>query len=161
MQVSPHATPVLRHLSLWKPQTRDSRAEGHEFEDGSRRLDDSLRSPTRHYHRLMTDVTASVAGPLSGPTGRRVAAHRAQLRDVLRRHGVRNPQLFGSVARGEEGPGSDVDILVELAPGTGLLAIARMQAELEAMLGVGVDLVPSADLKPAVRARVEHDLISL
>ncbi|MCL2422536.1 MAG: nucleotidyltransferase family protein [Micrococcales bacterium] len=108
----------------------------------------------------MTDVDAGVR-PLTGPTGRLVTAHRTELREVLRRHSVTNPMLFGSVARGDDHPGSDVDILVDFPPGTGLFSIAQMQAELEEVVGVDVDLVPAAGLKPVVRARVEPDLIAL
>ncbi len=109
----------------------------------------------------MTEVAGSVAGPLDGPTGRLVAAHRGELRDVLRHYGVTNVRLFGSVARGDDHEGSDVDLLVDFAPGTGLFTIATIQAELEEILGVEVDLVPDAGLKATVRDRVEHDLISL
>jgi predicted nucleotidyltransferase len=54
-----------------------------------------------------------------------------------------------------------VDLLVQFAPGDGLFTIARIQRELEDILGVEIDLVPDAGLKAAVRERVEHDLISL
>jgi len=104
----------------------------------------------------MTDVASR-----TGPVGRLVAAHRSELREVLSRHGVTNPRVFGSVARGDDRPDSDVDILVDLPPGTGLFAIARMQAELEGILGVDVDLVPAAGLKPLVRATVESDMVAL
>jgi predicted nucleotidyltransferase len=43
----------------------------------------------------------------------------------------------------------------------GLLGLGRVQAELEAILGTKVDLVPASDLKPAVRARAERDLVAL
>jgi uncharacterized protein len=64
------------------------------------------------------------------------------------------------VARGEDRPGSDVDLLADLPP-MGLLGLGRVQADLEALLGAKVDLVPASDLKPAVRARAEHDLVAL
>lgn len=99
--------------------------------------------------------------PLSGPTGRLVAAHRREVREVLRRHGVANPRLFGSVARGDDHVGSDVDILVDFASGTSLFDILRIQDELQEILGVDVDLVPDAGLKDRVRVRAERDLIEL
>lgn len=103
----------------------------------------------------------NTAGPLTGPLGRRVSARRAELRQVLDRHGVRNARLFGSVARGDDDNDSDVDILVDFAPGTGLFAIAGIQAELEEILGTDVDLIPDAGLKDNVRAHVENDMIAL
>jgi predicted nucleotidyltransferase len=65
------------------------------------------------------------------------------------------------VARGEDRPDSDVDLLAELPPGMSLFGLARLQAELEAILGTRVDLVSSADLKPDVRSRAERDLVAL
>ena len=76
-------------------------------------------------------------------------------------HEVTNLRVFGSVARGEDRPDSDVDLLVDLPPDIGLLGLGRVQAELEAILGTKVDLVPASDLKPAVRARAERDLVAL
>lgn len=71
--------------------------------------------------------------PLSGPTGRLVVARREQLRQVLERHGVRNARIFGSVARGDDHQGSDLDILVDFAPRTSLFTVLRIQDELEAI----------------------------
>ncbi len=109
----------------------------------------------------MTDAASTAHRSLAGPTGQLLAAHRGELREVLRRHGVLNVRVFGSVARGDDREGSDVDLLVELPSGTGLFTIARIQEELEAILGVPVDLVPDAGLKPNIRTRVERDLIAL
>jgi predicted nucleotidyltransferase len=76
-------------------------------------------------------------------------------------HGVTHLRVFGSVARGQDRPDSDVDLLADLPPGVGLLTLSRVQAELEAILGASVDLVPAADLKPDVRSRVEAELVAL
>jgi len=100
-------------------------------------------------------------GRLSGPVGRRVRRHRHDLVAAAAAHGVRNLRVFGSVARGQDRPDSDVDLLVDLPPGLGLFGLGRVQAELEAILGTQVDLVPAQDLKPGVRARVEHELVAL
>lgn len=109
----------------------------------------------------MNSTSPSNLAPLSGPTGRVVAAHRHELRDVLQRHGMTNAQLFGSVARGEDQPGSDVDILVDFPAGTSLFTILRVQDELEEILGVAVDLISRSGLKSRVRTRVQQDLIAL
>jgi len=90
-----------------------------------------------------------------------VAACRAQLLDVLRRHGLTNPEVFGSAARGDDRDGSDLDLLVDLAPGTSIVDLIGVQYELEDLLGVHVDLVPRNALKARVRARAEKDLIAL
>ncbi len=98
---------------------------------------------------------------LSGPVGRQVRRKRRDLVAAAAAHDVTNLRVFGSVARGEDRPDSDVDLLVDLPPHMGLLGLGRVQADLEAILGAKVDLVPAGDLKPAVRARAEHDLVAL
>ena len=98
---------------------------------------------------------------LSGPVGRRVRRHRQDLISAAAAHGIQNLRVFGSVARGEDRPDSDVDLLADLPPGLSLFGLGRVEAELEAILGTRVDLIPAADLKPGVRKRVERDLVSL
>jgi uncharacterized protein len=98
---------------------------------------------------------------LSGPVGRQVRRKRRDLVAAAAAHEVTNLRVFGSVARGEDRPDSDVDLLVDLPPHLGLLGLGRVQAELEAILGAKIDLVPASDLKPAVRARAERDLVAL
>ena len=98
---------------------------------------------------------------LSGPVGRRVRRRRHDLVEAAAAHGVQNLRVFGSVARGDDRPDSDVDLLADLPPGLSLFGLGRVEADLEAILGSRVDLIPARDLKPGVRARVEHDLIAL
>jgi predicted nucleotidyltransferase/DNA-binding XRE family transcriptional regulator len=98
---------------------------------------------------------------LSGPVGRQVRRKRRALVAAAAAHEVTNLRVFGSVARGEDRPDSDVDLLVDLPAHMGLLGLGRVQADLEAILGAKVDLVPASDLKPAVRARTERDLVAL
>jgi predicted nucleotidyltransferase len=69
--------------------------------------------------------------------------------------------VFGSVARGEERPDSDVDLLGELPTGMGLFGLGRLQSDLEAVVGLPVDLIPAGDLKPNLRGRVVADLVPL
>ena len=110
------------------------------------------------------DLRLQLARPidrLTGPVGRRVRRNRSKIRAIVADHGARNLRLFGSVARGDDRPDSDVDLLVDLRPGTGLLALARLQADLEAVLDARVDLVAPGDLKPNVRRRIERDLVTL
>lgn len=75
-------------------------------------------------------------------------AHRESVAAILERHRMSNPRVFGSVASGQDGPGSDLDLLVDASPGLDLLDIVDAAAELEALLGVPVDLVTSRSLRP-------------
>jgi uncharacterized protein len=98
---------------------------------------------------------------LSGPVGQRVRRRRQDLIAAAAAHGVTNLRVFGSVARGADRPDSDLDLLADLPQGMGLLGLGRVQAELEAIVGSRVDLVPAGDLKPEVRARARRDLVAL
>jgi predicted nucleotidyltransferase/DNA-binding XRE family transcriptional regulator len=98
---------------------------------------------------------------LSGPVGRRVRRGRHDLVAAAAAHGASNLRVFGSVARGQDLPDSDLDLLVDLPPSLGLFGLGRLQADLEAIAGTRVDLVPAQGLKPDFRTRVERDLVPL
>lgn len=109
----------------------------------------------------MTTAAQSGKASLTGRVGRLVRAHRAELLAVLARHGVTNAEIFGSAARGDEHEGSDLDLLVDLAPGTDLFDLVHIKAELEEILGAPVDLIPRDGLKERVRVAAEKDLVPL
>ncbi|MFE7721176.1 HepT-like ribonuclease domain-containing protein [Nocardia rhizosphaerihabitans] len=67
--------------------------------------------------------------------------YRAEFHAVLGRYPVANVWLFGSVARGDDRPDSDLDLLIELAPGASLLDILGLDDDLAAVLGCPVDVV--------------------
>ena len=115
----------------------------------------------RRYDGDMSETAAPARKPLSGPTGQRVAARRGELLEVLRRHGVTNPEIFGSAARGDDREDSDVDLLVDFPAGTDIIDIIGIKRELEDVLGVSVDLVPRSGLKERVRSRAAKDLLPL
>lgn len=98
---------------------------------------------------------------LTGPVGRRVRRRRRELVAAAAAHGIANLRVFGSVARGQDRPDSDVDLLVDVPAGMGLLGLGRVADELEAIVGAQVDLVPAADLKSGVRRRAERDVVAL
>lgn len=100
----------------------------------------------------------------SAPTSSRrraVEGNRGRLLRALRTSGATNVRLFGSVARGDDGPESDIDLLVDIAPDVGLFALGRMRSEAERILGSSVDIVPANSLKPDVAERVLAEAISL
>lgn len=77
--------------------------------------------------------------------------------DILRiagKHGASNVRVFGSVARGEAGPESDVDLLVDLEPARSLMDISSMVVDLQELLGRSVDLAEPAGLHRLVREQV-------
>jgi predicted nucleotidyltransferase/DNA-binding XRE family transcriptional regulator len=93
--------------------------------------------------------------------GQVIQRSRQRVREVAAKHGAGNLRLFGSTVRGEDRPESDIDLLVHLEQGVGLIGLARLQRELERILGGPVDLVPDDGLKPEVRAAVEREAVAL
>lgn len=77
----------------------------------------------------------------------------------LRRLGVRSLAIFGSAARNEAGPGSDVDLLVEFDRPVGLFRFLDLKEFLEGLLGCRVDLGTPDSLHPRIRARVLQEAI--
>jgi uncharacterized protein len=100
-------------------------------------------------------------GKMSGPVGRKLRRRRHEMVAAAAKHGVTNLRVFGSVARGEERPDSDVDLLADLPPGMGLFGLWQVEATLESILGVPVDLVPAQGLKPDIARRVDGELVVL
>ena len=95
------------------------------------------------------------------PRGRSLRRHRRALIAMAAHHDATNLRVFGSVARGEDSPSSDVDLLVDLGPRVGLLKLIGLEMEMEDLLGVDVDLIPASGLKPGLRDRVLADAIPL
>ena len=79
---------------------------------------------------------------------------RAAVREVASRFRASNPRIFGSVLHGTDRDGSDLDLLVDALPGATLFDLGGLHAELEALLGVPVDLLTPADLPPKFRDAV-------
>ena len=103
----------------------------------------------------------TVQGLPDTPLGRRLRQHRKALLDAVARAGASELRVFGSVARGEDGPDSDVDLLVDFPEGTSLFAVLALEGALERILNVPVDLAPVASLKPRVRAEALADAVAL
>jgi uncharacterized protein len=76
-----------------------------------------------------------------------VVARREQVMAVAARHHANRVCLFGSVARGDEGPHSDIDLLVDFDLDSSLFDLMRMTRELEELLGHSVDVVSAEGLK--------------
>jgi len=93
--------------------------------------------------------------------GRQLRQRRKAILRIAEKYGATSVRVFGSAARGDDGPRSDIDFLVDLAPGTGLFGLGALRSELAALLGRPVDVVPADGLKPHVAARVERELVPL
>ena len=115
-------------------------------------------------HQLTIDVIAAPDRRLGLPDtrlGRRLRRRRRAIVDLAARHGARNVRVFGSVARGEDTSRSDIDLLVDLDDGVGLVALAALERELAEVLGTTVDVVPADTLKRGIRDEVLAEAIPL
>jgi uncharacterized protein len=80
--------------------------------------------------------------------------HRDAIRRMVLDSGMANPRLFGSVVHGDDADDSDLDLLVDPSPETSLLDIAKLQIELEATVGIKVDLRTPKFLPATFREKV-------
>ena len=80
--------------------------------------------------------------------------HAAAIIDVARSHGAREVRIFGSRARTEATPDSDVDLLVSLEPGRDLLDLVAIKQDLEALLKRSIDVVEEEGLSPYLRDEI-------
>jgi hypothetical protein len=93
--------------------------------------------------------------------GEIISGKRSAIEQLAARYGVGNLRIFGSVARGDAGPDSDLDLLVELAPGMTLLRHAAFERELQELLGRKVHVVSERGLRPRVRERMVSEAVPL
>lgn len=88
--------------------------------------------------------------------------HRAELLALSSRHRLAGVRVFGSVARGEDGEGSDLDLLVDAVPDvTTLFDLAALRLDAERLLGVRVDVRTVADIHETRRERVLREAVPL
>ncbi|MBI4288457.1 MAG: nucleotidyltransferase family protein [Chloroflexi bacterium] len=83
-----------------------------------------------------------------------IRSKRDEILGIATRYGTRNVRLFGSAARGEARPGSDIDILVDWERGRSLLDHVALMQDLEYLLGVRVDVVTRDALHASIREEI-------
>ena len=118
----------------------------------------ALEAGARHFQRLAlhgADSQEKLKGQLIEPR------HREDIRRLAARWGARSVRVFGSVARGEARPDSDIDLLVDFEAGRSLLDQAGLLVDLEDALGWKVDLVSIAGLKPRLRDRILREALTV
>lgn len=108
--------------------------------------------------RLLADGnTAGMAAPSLAELRRR----RPEILALMAEYGAHHVRVFGSVARGGQGEASDLDLLVEFHPGTGLIRWAELIVELERLLGCAVDVATESSLRSTIRERVHAEAVLL
>jgi uncharacterized protein len=101
-------------------------------------------------------------GGSPGPVAALLREHRAEIRAAAEAVGARNVRVFGSVARGEETPESDVDLLVDFpAAELGLFPLLRLAGEIEELVGRPVDVAAVEVMAAPVRERALAEAVPL
>lgn len=90
-----------------------------------------------------------------------LARHRDEVLAIIARYPVSNPRVFGSAARRDDTEASDLDLLVDRSGTLTLIDLAKLEMELEALLGVRVDVRTPGEFGPAARARIASEHVVL
>lgn len=77
---------------------------------------------------------------------------------LIKKHGVKKVAVFGSYARGEEKPQSDIDILVEFSERKSLLELVGIEQEISDKLGMKVDLLTEKSISPYLIGRIKNEM---
>ncbi|HSA86724.1 MAG TPA: nucleotidyltransferase family protein [Nitrospira sp.] len=86
---------------------------------------------------------------------------RAEILRLAQEHGAQNVRIFGSVARGEARPESDIDFLVKMEGGRSLLDLIQLGQDLEALLQRKVDVLTDEGLSPYLEERIHAEAVPL
>lgn len=86
---------------------------------------------------------------------------RQEILRISAKHGATNVRIFGSVARGDAGPDSDLDLLVDVGPNPSPFFPGGLLTDLEALLGKKVDIVTPGGLHWYIRDRVLQEAVPL
>ena len=117
-----------------------------------------LRSSIARCTTLRSSRSRATATDAASP---RPSASFGDRHELGKRYGVRKIRVFGSFARGEAGPDSDIDLVVEYVPGKGGFAFVEFCEEVEKLVGRKVDVVTENSLPPSIRDQVLAQAVPL
>jgi predicted nucleotidyltransferase/DNA-binding XRE family transcriptional regulator len=108
------------------------------------------------------ELSSRPSAPDQGGLLAQLRLHRAEVRRITKRHHAHRLRVFGSAARGEDQPGSDLDLLVDADAGRmTLVDLAGLQRELSELLHVSVDVMTEQMLKGDARREALRDAVAL
>ena len=90
-----------------------------------------------------------------------IKERRSDILRVLSLHGARNPRVFGSAARGDFRPSSDIDVLVEMDSERTLVDLVALEQDLTDLFGRRVDVVTDGGISPHLRQRILAEAVPL
>jgi len=88
-------------------------------------------------------------------------SRRNDIMNLAGKYGAKNLRIFGSTVRGEAGPASDVDLLVDMEEGRNLLDLVGFWQDLEELLGCRVDVITDGGISPYLRERIYAEAVPL
>lgn len=134
-------------------------ADAHQLGFTQREIAKSLGRSQPEISRLL-----SLSPPRFMPTtelGRHLVRKRSEIEMAVENAGAGNIRVFGSVARGEDGPDSDIDLLIDMPDDYTLMDLAGIQVEVHEILSHPVDVVPANDLQPKKHKQIHMEAIAL
>ena len=97
----------------------------------------------------------------TSPLARRLRGNAGRVRQIVAEAGGGRVRVFGSVATGQDGPDSDVDLLFTMGDPLSLMELGRLEQRLAAAIGIPVDLVPDSAIRPDLRERILAEAVLL
>ena len=113
------------------------------------------------YHEIIAQALDALEAKEAGTLDPLIAKHRQALRVAARRNRIDRIWLFGSRARGQARPDSDVDLLVKAKAGASLFDLAGFVADAQDILGCRVDVADVDGLKPPFRDRILPEAVPI
>ena len=115
----------------------------------------------REIGRSQPEVSRLLRFHGTSPLARTLRAARAEVLRAIRAAGGDDVRVFGSVATGQDHPGSDVDLLFTMGRPLSLIELGQLEERIAGVVGADVDLVPDSSLRPALRDRVLAEAVPL
>lgn len=115
----------------------------------------------RQIGRSQPEVSRLLRFHGTSPLARNLRRNADQIRQLVGKVGGSQVRVFGSVAVGEDQPGSDVDLLFTMTKPLSLMQLGRLEQQIADLLDAAVDLVPESALRPDLRERVFSEAVSL
>lgn len=115
----------------------------------------------RQIGRSQPEVSRLLRFHGTSPLARNLRRNADQIRQLVGKVGGSQVRVFGSVAVGEDQPGSDVDLLFTMTKPLSLMQLGRLEQQIADLLDAAVDLVPESALRPDLRERVFYEAVSL
>lgn len=123
---------------------------------------DNERDTMVDHSHLVTDLPPSEEdAPRRHVTVEELRVHRDEIALIGRRYGVSNIRVFGSVARGEADEHSDLDLLIDVAPGHGYFDMTGFALDVEQLMGVFTQVATPNRLKKRMQARILAEAVTL